>query len=76
MTAQLIFPQFPGTAPIWPKRWNTYYRFIAMSEMVSHQFLSPDYSIQQTTFANGVAAKFNMAISKFFVKNIPDFSEE
>jgi hypothetical protein len=57
----------------WLKRWSAYYCAIATSEMVSHQFLSPDRKRQRIEFANGVIAEFNMAENKFRVTGMPDF---
>ena len=58
----------------WLKRWSAYYRAIAMSEMVSHQFLCPDRTQQRIEFADGVAAEFNMAANQFRVIGIEGFS--
>ena len=58
----------------WLKQWNAFYRAIAMSDMVSHQFLSDDRSRQRTEFANGVAAEFNMAENGFRVDCLAGFS--
>ena len=45
----------------WLKRWASYYQAVTLSEMVSHQFLSPDRKQCRIEFANGVIAEFNMA---------------
>ena len=58
----------------WLKRWSAYHRTIATSEMVSHQFLSPDRKKQRIEFANGVSAEFDMAANRFRVIGIPGFS--
>ena len=60
----------------WLKRWNSYYRAIAISEMVSHQFLSADRKQQRIKFANGVVAEFNMATNELRVENVEGFSGE
>ena len=60
----------------WLKRWSAYYRAIATSEMVSHQFLSDDRKCQRVEFANGIEATFNMETNEFRVRNHPDFSGE
>jgi len=60
----------------WLKRWSDYYRSIAMSEMVSHKFLSADRAQQRIEFANGVVAEFNMATNELRVENTPNFSGE
>ena len=61
---------------VWLKRWSTYYRAIATSEMVSHRFLSDDRKCQRVEFANGIEATFNMETNEFRVRNHPDFSGE
>ena len=60
----------------WLKRWSAYYRAIATSEMVSHQFLSDDRKCQRVEFANGIEATFNIETNEFCVRNHPDFSGE
>lgn len=51
----------------WLKRWNTYYKAIAMSAMASHEFLSSDHTMQRVTFENGISAEFDMAENRFRV---------
>ncbi|MBI3921190.1 MAG: hypothetical protein HY318_07210 [Armatimonadetes bacterium] len=58
----------------WLKRWITYYRAVATSEMVSHRFLSADQKRQCVEFANGVVAEFDMANNRFRVIGIAGFS--
>ncbi|MBI2193969.1 MAG: hypothetical protein HYU36_18485 [Planctomycetes bacterium] len=60
----------------WLKRWSAYYRAVAMSEMVSHQFLSPAHRHQRIEFANGVAAEFNLESNEVCVKGVTGFSGE
>ena len=58
----------------WLKRWSSYYRKIAMSAMVSHQFLSSDKKQQRIEFANGVAVEFNMVTNELRVEGVAEFS--
>lgn len=58
----------------WLKRWSAYYRAIAVSEMVSHRFVSSDRSMQRIEYANGVVAEFDMAGNRFRVTGVPGFS--
>jgi hypothetical protein len=60
----------------WLKLWSSYYRTVAMSEMVSHQFLSSDRTAQRIEFENGVAAEFDMAGNRLRVTGVPGFSGE
>ena len=60
----------------WLQRWSLYYRTVATSEMVSHQFLSPDRKQQRIDFANGVTAEFNMETNELRVKGVAGFSGE
>ena len=60
----------------WLRLWSDYYRAIAMSEMVSHRFLTDDRSVQRIEFANGVAAEFDMARNRFRVEGLAGFSGE
>ena len=58
----------------WLRLWNAYYRSVAMSEMVSHEFLASGFECQRIEFANGVAAEFDMRANRFRVRGIPEFS--
>ena len=58
----------------WLQRWSMYYRAIATSEMVSHQFLPLYRTLQRVAFANGVVATFNMGTNEFCVTNVTGFS--
>ena len=58
----------------WLKDWNAYYRQIALSEMVSHQFGSDDGTRQRVEFANGVAAEFNLTENLYRIEGIKEFS--
>jgi hypothetical protein len=58
----------------WLKRWSSYYRAVTLSEMVSHEFLSPDRTKCRVEFANGVTADFNLADNKFRVKGVTSFT--
>lgn len=58
----------------WLKRWSDYYRNVALSEMVSHRFLSLDWQVQQVEFANGIVAEFNMAANQLRVEGVSSFS--
>ncbi|MFQ6042844.1 MAG: hypothetical protein ACE5PV_18455 [Candidatus Poribacteria bacterium] len=58
----------------WLKRWNSYYRTIAASEMISHRFLSSDRKQQRIEFVNGATAEFNMATNELLVKGVAGFS--
>ncbi|HIE30456.1 TPA: hypothetical protein EYP66_24620 [Candidatus Poribacteria bacterium] len=60
----------------WLKRWNSYYRTTATSEMISHRFLSSDRKQQRIEFANGVIAEFNMTTDELRVKGVAGFSGE
>ncbi|MAE61503.1 MAG: hypothetical protein CMJ49_09130, partial [Planctomycetaceae bacterium] len=57
----------------WLKQWSAFHRAIAMSEMVSHEFLSADRKRQRTTFANGVTAEFNLGKNQFRVSGVAGF---
>jgi hypothetical protein len=57
----------------WLKRWSAYYRAVATSQMISHQFLSPDRRRQQVEFANGVAASFDLAGNRFRIVGASGF---
>jgi hypothetical protein len=58
----------------WLKRWASYHRAVTMSEMVSHEFLSPDRKKQRIQFANGVVAEFDMAKNEMRVEGVDGFS--
>ena len=66
----------PATMPQWRwlRLWSAYFRSIATSEMVSHEFLSEDRKLQRITFANGAVAEFDMAADRFRVWGLPDFN--
>jgi len=57
----------------WLRLWNAYYRTVATSEMVSHEFLASGFDGQRIEFANGVTAAFDMAANRFRIRGIPDF---
>ena len=44
----------------WLRRWSAFYQAIAYSEMVSHEFLNSERSLQRVRYANGVSAEFDM----------------
>ena len=44
----------------WLRRWSAFYQAIAYSEMVSHEFLNSERSLQCVRYANGVSAEFDM----------------
>jgi hypothetical protein len=58
----------------WLARHSAYYRAIAFSEMVSHEFLDAERRRQRVRFANGVVAEFDMASGLCRVKGVPGFS--
>ena len=58
----------------WLKQWSAYYRAIATSELVSHQFLSPDRTMQRLEFENGIAAELDMAENRFRIDGLKGFS--
>ena len=58
----------------WLKRWSSYHRAIATSEMVSHRFPYPDHKQHRVEFASGVVAEFNMATNELRVKGVTGFS--
>jgi len=58
----------------WLKQWSAWYRAIATSAMASHQFLSPDRTMQRVEFDNGIAAEFNIADNRFRVVGLKGFS--
>jgi hypothetical protein len=57
----------------WLKKWSSYYQSVAMSPMVSHQFLSGDRMQQQVTFANGVSAEIDLAEDRYRISGIAKF---
>ena len=57
----------------WLRRWNSYYRAIAMSEMVSHRFVSADRSSQRIEFASGAVVEFDFSENRFRVSGIAGF---
>jgi len=57
----------------WLRIWNAYFRAIASSEMVSHEFLSVDRKGQRVAFANGAVAEFDMEADRFRVWGVPGF---
>ena len=58
----------------WLKRWHSFYRSIALSEMVSHQFLSEDRMLQRVEYANGVTAEFDLAKGLCRVQGVEGFN--
>lgn len=60
----------------WLRRWSTYYRAVAMFEMLSHEFLSADRKQQRIRFANGVVAEFDMATNRLRVSGVAGFTGE
>jgi len=65
----------PGTMKRWRwlRIWSAYFRAVATSEMVSHEFISPDRKQQRVTFANGTVAEFDMEANRFRVWGVPGF---
>jgi len=72
-------PMFMFTRDIWNKNRNRFVQsYLAIAplarangyaEMTDHRFLTPDRSVQQTTFANGVTVTVNFSPRPF--QNIP-----
>ena len=60
----------------WLKRWSSFYRSTAYSEMVSHRFLSPERTLQRVEYANGVKADFDLARGLFRIQGVEGFSGE
>ncbi|MFM1550455.1 MAG: hypothetical protein ACKJSG_13715 [Lentisphaeria bacterium] len=58
----------------WLKRWNIWYKAIARSEMISHEFLNDERTQQRVAFANGVTAEFDMAADLCRVTGVDGFS--
>ena len=58
----------------WLKRWSTYYQAVAYSEMISHEFLNAERTLQRVRFANGVAAEFDMARNMFRIVGVNGFT--
>jgi hypothetical protein len=58
----------------WLRRWSSYYKTVAYSEMTSHEFLNPARTLQRVRFANGVSAEFDMARVLLKVSGVPGFS--
>ena len=58
----------------WLKRWNGYYRKIACSQMISHQFISEDRKSHRIEFANGVSAELDMREGLCRVRGVSEFS--
>ena len=54
----------------WLTQWSSFYRVIAMSEMMVHGFSSTDRSRQRVEFGNGVAAEFDMAGNAYRVEGV------
>jgi hypothetical protein len=58
----------------WLEKWSRFYRAIATSQMVSHEFLSDNYKKQRTKFANGTIAEFDMEKGLYSIKGIEGFT--
>jgi len=75
-------PMFMFTRDLWEKNKDRfvrsyagtcpYVRAVGYSEMTDHRFLTPDRSVQQTKFANGVTITVNFGDSPF---RLPDGTE-
>ncbi len=59
----------------WLKCWSAWYRAIAGSEMVRHEFCSGDDHRQRVEFANGAAGEFDLTQNRFRLIGVPDLSE-
>ncbi|MCH2694264.1 MAG: hypothetical protein MK025_06055 [Acidobacteriia bacterium] len=44
----------------WLKRWSAYFQKVVYSEMVSHEFLNQERTLQKIQYSNGVRAEFDM----------------
>lgn len=60
----------------WLKRWRSFYRSTAYSEMVSHRFLNAERTRQRVEYANGVAADFDLARGLCRIRGVAGFSGE
>ena len=60
----------------WLKRWSAFYRAVAMSEMVSHQFLSDDRKQHRVKYANGITAEFDMSQNLCRIEGVDAFTGE
>lgn len=58
----------------WLCRWSAYYQAIALSEMISHEFLNSELTLQRVRFANGVSADFDMAKGLCRINNVGAFT--
>lgn len=58
----------------WLRRWSTYYQAVAYSEMVAHEFLNADRSLQRVEFANRVNVEFDMNKNVFRIKGVKGFT--
>jgi len=58
----------------WLRRWSSYYKSVAYSEMTSHEFLNSARTLQRVRFANGISAEFDMAKGLLRVSGVPGFS--
>jgi hypothetical protein len=58
----------------WLRRWTSFYRAVAYSEMLSHQFLNSERTLQRVEFANGVKAEFDMKEGLCKVEGVSGFS--
>ena len=47
-----------------------------MSDMTSHEFLSPDRSGQRVVFANGAGAEFDMTANRYRVTGVAGFHDD
>ena len=48
----------------------------AFDELVSHRFVSPDRSQQETTFSSGVTVWADFKEYKYRISGVPDISDE
>lgn len=60
----------------WLKRWSSYYRKVADSEITSHEFLNADRTLQRIRFDNAVTAEFDFVKGLCRVQGVEGFSGE
>ena len=60
----------------WLKRWHAYYQKVCYEEMLTHQFLNADRTLQRVEFANGIVADFDLVKGLYRVAGVPGFSND
>ena len=77
--SQIIKPSDWGTEAMntrlkWLRLWHAYFQKVCYAEMLTHEFLDAERTLQRVKFSGGVVADFDLAKGLFRVCGVPGFS--